>query len=1855
MSDSYLDGLPQRSPRELALAARQRSASDTVILAWEEAFWQAVQPLRNDAGWQFLQGYVLAHGDWSALLAIKPSWPALRLLDRWHPSDLSAILVTADTIPGRPTSVPGSNPFHGAMAEYPLLAMLAQEHRANGRESLQVAKALLLLAVMRGSLLATADLVRECADGIRKCLSEARWWNLVAWQTLDASADLATTLDVARSLVQPALKRELEKGPSVYSSFLGTFARVLEGLGSGAQRLPGSVVVEWAPEVDEDGGTRPCRQVLLFDAQSDGAATTWRETPAASADAVSDAGEADLLLGMAGSDDRSPQLGGETDAQEVFRANATGFRAAITNQYLTLDHDQLLPYELRALVAALKADLVGPSAKDARCAALLSLSLLTGETLRSLVQTRVEPTVRPGLRRDGSWIRVVRPEPNARTPDADQRKVLATHVDRFCLSMPLDLESWFSRALRSAPAGVLLADALGTPPDVLVEEAHRWLARLREKHPRLLAGKLARWLATALYASSHDAVAVHLLTAVESDPPLSGAYYRSPAAARLQQLHRRVIATAWQGQLSSPASEAARVGSWWYLTPRDLRRIYRAARKALLARIRDRSRSLSQRHRSHQTLSILNLLLSTGGRPVEDFGDSLELFDLRSRIAILDDKSGGPARGHRVIPLCDVAHGQIQAQCRHLRALISEVHSVAPSTARAILSILDHPQRRVAPLFFELDEKLRIRPLTPTALRDELEGLWPLPLNVARHWLSTALTELGASDDVVASFLGHVAIGTQNLSSIGLQAVESHYASLRPLLNAAIADVGVEPVEGWLGEPADPAATAGLTAMVRPLFVFGHERRSAERAREQAAIDREVDAFLSTALRGVEVKGLGQAGVDLLFAQLHKQTSNASSYHAVRLRRALRDRLGLVAKKHQTGWNLPSVEVEIADFGIRVDMASLAAAPRAARLRQSLAKELQADAASAPGRARTGVLALALAAEALVLDARVLEAWALRPEHDLVCIPAGEDLSSSQWWIRLGADASGARQFALPEWLAGILARHDVRWPTVEADQLRAQVARFAEKYGLDWMAAGLQPAIDTLRAAATLRLSGLAHSFATGEHGSVSLPRQAIERLVCGAPRTDTLEQLNAVPTEAFESETEGVAPNHDAPHTAISSTLDGVAAFRSMISGCFAEAWQRSIGKDAAMAHSRTRVDALGRLVHARFVALQAKVAMPRICGYLAQWLCAMCRRGRLKGGLYSMRTLETYWSAIAARLIEAVDIEDLAAMDPVEIEEIYVGIVEYAETEQLQHLEVALRVFHGYLRIRHGVPPIDWRVIRAMARGLPARVDANVISEDEYLDALSILSHDVAVEARRRMMQSAILVLCYRAGLRIGEAMGLRRKDINCVEGVWFVRVTGNLYRRLKSDASMRIVPLLEPLKAQEHKALQDWVRHADLYHDGRDTTALFTRSGGGRSMMPRGRVAARLREALQAATRDPRIRVHHCRHGLPNRLLSVALGVATEWNRHLRGLMGEWSDPQALLGALTRETRPTRRLIWAIANILGHSPRTLLRSYWHAGAELLAKELRAAWWPEVPAFGDWQTPALPGLHALRWQARAPGARDLGEESHRPLTPEAVDDVLELLRVHGRADGVAAATMVREADIQAVARVAADLTRRVRGDHAMEKGWWLVDPQARYEPAQVRQTREALSRLHHSLDQDSIRCLASLGKQIDEKQHMLMCSSMPMLLAHARLLRALVDDVGQVEVVLPAAAWRTAAPGSVASAGPSEPSRQGRPGKGAGAAPLAVDDVAWTGWLSLIRREGLSYTMRTHLATSKSGGANRTVRQLRVGVRIRQNTTDRVRDARVGMRVVLAAAVWSRVGRKGAGTSGAAVLPPTREAED
>jgi integrase len=233
-------------------------------------------------------------------------------------------------------------------------------------------------------------------------------------------------------------------------------------------------------------------------------------------------------------------------------------------------------------------------------------------------------------------------------------------------------------------------------------------------------------------------------------------------------------------------------------------------------------------------------------------------------------------------------------------------------------------------------------------------------------------------------------------------------------------------------------------------------------------------------------------------------------------------------------------------------------------------------------------------------------------------------------------------------------------------------------------------------------------------------------------------------------------------------------------------------------------------------------------------------------------------------------------------------------------------------------------------------------------DYELALHLLLDDKTAGLRERQLQACVLLLMFRFGLRISEALGLRARDLHREpDGIWVVIVRPTDYRELKTDSGIRQVPLIGPLSETEATLLESWAQHAqELVGDDR-CGALFSRHDCVRHLVDRSRIVARITDALRAATGNPVLRPHHLRHSFATRTVGLvsldAVPAEPALAAIVRRLVGP-CEPAATRRLLLDRPERSKRGLWALSTAIGHaSPRTTLRWYSHAQEFLAALQL------------------------------------------------------------------------------------------------------------------------------------------------------------------------------------------------------------------------------------------------------------------------------------------------------------------------
>jgi integrase/recombinase XerC len=215
-------------------------------------------------------------------------------------------------------------------------------------------------------------------------------------------------------------------------------------------------------------------------------------------------------------------------------------------------------------------------------------------------------------------------------------------------------------------------------------------------------------------------------------------------------------------------------------------------------------------------------------------------------------------------------------------------------------------------------------------------------------------------------------------------------------------------------------------------------------------------------------------------------------------------------------------------------------------------------------------------------------------------------------------------------------------------------------------------------------------------------------------------------------------------------------------------------------------------------------------------------------------------------------------------------------------------AVRTFHRWLDRRHGIANPALTIVRGprVRPGAPRPV-----SEDQAAGLIAEPGLDPDREAWEAARDQAVLTLLYGCGLRISEALSLRRADAPLAETL---RITGK-------GGKTRIVPVL----AQVREAVDAYLAHAPF---GLAPEEPLFRARRGGPLSPR-HVQATV-QALRGRLGLPASATPHAlRHSFATHLLGAGADL-----RSIQELLGHASlsttqrytgvDAQALLGAYSR---------------------------------------------------------------------------------------------------------------------------------------------------------------------------------------------------------------------------------------------------------------------------------------------------------------------------------------------------------------
>lgn len=319
----------------------------------------------------------------------------------------------------------------------------------------------------------------------------------------------------------------------------------------------------------------------------------------------------------------------------------------------------------------------------------------------------------------------------------------------------------------------------------------------------------------------------------------------------------------------------------------------------------------------------------------------------------------------------------------------------------------------------------------------------------------------------------------------------------------------------------------------------------------------------------------------------------------------------------------------------------------------------------------------------------------------------------------------------------------------------------------------------------------------------------------------------------------------------------------------------------------------------------------------------------------------------TSIAQELMAQLDDDDIPTMEAEDFQELYTEIVERcpAVTTRSNKADL-LRRFHHYMEGFMDWPHLNFSYDD---NGMCSQADANMLSNEEYNVLYRYLVGQKSAPLRHA--QLILLILGFRCGLRINEAIHVRLEDIqyrwmmhiadesptSLASASVTLLVRSNHFNRLKTVDSRRLLPLDVFLSAEERRELLSYhqIQRTKVgnHVDGR---YLFSIAPQNQIPISAQELQAPLHALLRQVTGDPLIRFHHLRHAFATHLLQAFAGDQSPLTlpAHWYDETCEPAEGGVLRKLLISDGGASRKGLFQIAEWIGHTgPSVTLTHYLH----------------------------------------------------------------------------------------------------------------------------------------------------------------------------------------------------------------------------------------------------------------------------------------------------------------------------------
>ena len=1235
---------------------------------------------------------------------------------------------------------------------------------------------------------------------------------------------------------------------------------------------------------------------------------------------------------QSGDDDGSGIIESKVDSHRSFahqKLQGSGILLYCTEelQYLPYSWTRLNPVEQELINNWLEQGYTSPRPEIQYLAVVIWLALHLGRSLRRVLDIRIssspesEWTINPETlemsrlppRRSPGWKPGNDTETSWITHPTDQQKILLPSEIIYILGLRLKGSSAKAKYIGN------LWDASweGSPEKLFSQEFKLIL-------PRITGGMLGNQMAQRAFQETGDQTFARLI----SSHPRSVL----PGACAYSSWSSQAITPLLKNSFEQESNSDNAMGSLLDPIEELLRKsIQTAARKIEALRLAD---DIVGFHNSYIAYHACELLAASGGRPIRDPFESSKHFDFDARFVYVSDKVSGNQRQARLVPLPDELCNAIKED---YSAHLSVIANALPHLADDINQMLNGTGKARIPYLFMLTEDGKE---WSSVSESEIRKLnlfdWPLPLNHFRHRLSRKLRKYEIDPEIIDSILGHAETGTATHGDLSFRVWQDDINQARPGIEAVFSSLGFSRIQPWDGTLLVKSTKQNGEHNTTAPAMFGSELREKDRNERLRASIQDAKNQINEFTNGRKLAELSEAEIDLLsrnllFKRDEMPHPRGPVKYQVLLKQIEREwrkegKKARISKRYQT------ILEETSPFNNHASGAL------------ALDRKLRKHISDIPN---TNI------SRRSVAECAVISAVLLCVENRITNIPLLKDILNGlnfrivslrkklhlEYAKGLSLDSGDVpvKRYRIDERTAKYLdqilsCRKRINIHKVP-DEL-APLSRILHSHGLINEADDSTKLLGLLTVivdqANAMTLPGIIAGYLAGRVESYSLTW-------CDWARLE-LEYPVYIPPPPDDSNGDKVHLDNTGLPVSVTthsiSPIDGSA--ESLLFGA------REFIDDISGLVNNPEIEDKGYAIEnrkkvARKILGKIKENTGRVstCIQLfGRWTSTLLFR-KTRGRYIQLDSVDRYLGALKECFIEAGYDADILSMDDEDITELYSLILRSSKSKDTKYVSDRLVEFHRWASNEYAIPDPDWNELPEVSETL--RVSPGFISEQEYLNALTLLLNTKNIVESSRLSPALLLMLCYRYGLRGKEAGGLQRMDIKLQESQLIVYVQNNRFRKLKTQTSRRQIPLLFSLSDIERDLLEQWLAEFEAAHGNDHSEPLFFDNLNSDGLPDITLLKRKVISALKIVTQNPRMNLHHARHSVANTVAITITKNNYPDSISLNAMSGS-AIPNAELTLLGRQGI-TRRHMWAIARFLGHIRReTTGRNYLHILGEI-----------------------------------------------------------------------------------------------------------------------------------------------------------------------------------------------------------------------------------------------------------------------------------------------------------------------------